>query len=254
MRIALTRAVPPSIVRCELTHLARAPIDLDRARDEHAAYEAALAALGCAVRRIAPAPELPDSVFVEDAALVLDEVAVLTRPGAASRRAEVASVAAALGEYRPLLRIEPPGTLDGGDVLRSGRRVWVGRTPRSNAAGCQQLRALLAPHGYDVRAVAVQGCLHLKTAVTEVADDTLLLNPEWVDRATFGAYALLEVDPGEPFAANVLRVGDAVLCAAAHPRTRERLSAAGVETHGVEVGELAKAEAGLTCCSLIFTA
>src|SRR5688572_29484443 len=169
MRIALTREVPPSIVHCELTHLARTPIDLARAREEHAAYEAALATLGCEVRRIAPAPELPDSVFVEDAALVLDEVAVLMRPGAASRRDEVGSVAGALAPYRPLLRIDAPGTLDGGDVLRSGRRVYVGQTPRSNAEGCRQLQALLAPYGYDVRAVAVQGCLHLKTAVTEVA-------------------------------------------------------------------------------------
>ena len=253
MLIALTRAVPPSIARCELTHLERQPIDVTRAAAQHAAYEAALAALGCAVRRLPAEPELPDSVFVEDAAVVTDEVAVIARPGAASRRAETGSVAAALQPYRPLRAIVPPGTLDGGDVLRVGRRVFVGRSARTNAEGALQLRRLLAPFGYAVECVEARGCLHLKTAVTAVADDLLLLNPSWVDAGALGGMRWMAVDPAEPYAANVLRIGDALVASAAFPRTRERLKALGLRVVSVNVSELAKAEAGVTCCSILVT-
>ena len=129
--LALTRALSPRIVECELTHLARAPIDIARAESQHRAYEAALAALGATVLRVTPAPEHPDSVFIEDTALVFDDLAVLTRPGAESRRGEVTAVAQALAPYRALVRIEAPGTLDGGDVFVVGRRVFAGKAPRA---------------------------------------------------------------------------------------------------------------------------
>jgi dimethylargininase len=182
---------------------------------------------------------------------VLEELAVITRPGAASRRGETASVAAALGEYRQLKCIEAPGTLDGGDVLRIGQRVYVGMSGRTNADGARQLAELLAPFGYELEGIEVRGCLHLKSAVTAVADDTVLVNPRWVDVSHFRGLKRIDVHPAEPFAANALLVDETLLCAAAAPRTRERLGALGFAVESADVSELAKAEAGVTCCSLI---
>jgi dimethylargininase len=252
MLLALTRAVPPSIVHCELTHVAREPIDVARATAQHDAYEETLEQLGCTVHRLPDSPDLPDSVFVEDAAIVLDEVAVIARPGALSRQPETESVAMALREHRSLVCIQAPATLDGGDVLRVGQRVFVGLSARTDADAVQQLSALLAPHGYDVTGVEVLGALHLKSAVTAVADDTVLLNPRWVDAHRFRAYRQIEVDPSESFAANALLVDDTLVCPASARRTRARLTAAGFAVESVDVSELAKAEAGVTCCSLIF--
>jgi len=253
-RIAITRRVSPEIGRCELSYLEREPIDVGLAERQHAAYERCLAGLGCAVTSLPAEAALPDSVFVEDAAIVLDELAVITRPGAVSRRAETHSVAAALAPWRTLLRLGPPGTLDGGDVLVVGRRIFVGRSRRSNEAGCGQLRDLLAPRGYSVVPVPVRGCLHLKSAVTAVAADRLLLNPAWVDASAFAGLATLEVDPAEPRAANALRIGAAVVFPAAFERTRRRLEAAGIDVVTVDVSELARAEGAVTCCSLVFEA
>jgi dimethylargininase len=255
--LALTRGVSPAFARCELTHLTREPIDVGLAERQHAAYEALLAELGCDVERLPVEPELPDSVFVEDAAVVLDELAVITRPGAASRRAETASVAAALGRHRPLVHVAAPATLDGGDVLRLGRRLFVGRSARTSSAGIAQLAAFVGPFGYSVTAVPLDGCLHLKTAVTEVADGVLLVNRAWLDAAAFAGYEVQEIDPAEPFAANALRVVDGrggvgtVVLPAAFTRTRARLEARGIPVRTVDVSELAKAEGGVTCCSLL---
>jgi len=249
--IALTREVPKSISRCELTHLSRSPIDLDVARSQHKAYEDALACAGCTIRRLPAADDLPDSVFVEDTAVVLDQVAVITRPGAPSRRRETASVAAALREERELTFIEAPATVDGGDVLRAGRTVFVGQSSRTNAAGFRQLSDSLSRHGYAVRPVTPRGCLHLKSAVTAFTEDGVVLNPEWVDASSFSGLKMIHVDPSEPFAANVVRVGEVVLCAAAFPRTALLLQEAGMDVRMVDVSELAKAEGALTCCSVI---
>jgi len=190
-------------------------------------------------------------VFVEDTALVLEELAVITRPGAASRRPETESVAAALEPFRPLERIGGLGTLDGGDVLHTGRSLFVGISGRTTRAGADELARLVAPAGYDLRMMAVQGCLHLKSAVTEVGDATLLINPAWVDPAGFAGFRVIPIDPGEAFAANALRIGDLVIHAAAFPRTAARLRAEGFEVREVEADELAKAEGGVTCCSLL---
>ena len=254
MRIAITRGVSPAIGRCELTHLARSPIDLDVARAEHAAYERCLAEAGCRVHHLEASPDLPDSVFVEDVAVVLDELAVIARPGAASRRAETEEVATVLATCRPLRRLEAPATLDGGDVVVAGRRVFVGRSGRTNDEGIDALGRLLAPHGYTVEAVDVSGCLHLKSAATRVADGLLLVNPAWVNPAAFHPLAAVEVDPAEPFAANALAIGVRVIHAAAFPRTRARLEARGLAVAAVAAGELAKAEGAVTCCSLVFEA
>jgi dimethylargininase len=252
MLLALTRPLSPRIAECELTYIAREPIDFARAAAEHHDYEQQLAALGATVRRLPAEPALPDGVFVEDTAVVLDEIAVITRPGAESRRAETASVAAELAAHRLTTTIAAPGTLDGGDVLVAGRQLFVGQSSRSNAEGTAQLRRALAPHGYSMTAVPVAGCLHLKSAVTCVAPQTLLVNPEWVPVEVFAGYRLLPVDPAEPMAANALALGGAILHASQHRRTRDRLEAEGFPVVPVSLGELAKAEGTITCCSLVF--
>ena len=222
------------------------------ARAQHQAYEAALAALGCAVEQVPGGEHQPDSVFIEDTAVVLDEVAILTRPGAESRRAEVDAVQTALARYRPIERLSPPATLDGGDVLRIGRRLYVGITGRTNDAGVRQLADVAGRFGYEIVAVdGVGGCLHLKSAVTEVDENVVIVNPAWIDAAVFGGLTCIDVDPAEPFGANVVRVGRRVLCAASAPRTEARLAARGIDTIAVDVSELSKAEGALTCCSVI---
>jgi dimethylargininase len=250
--IAVTCEVSPAIGRCELAHLERQPIDVARARAQHAAYEARLAELGCEVLRLPAMPDLPDSVFVEDAAIVLDEVAVVTRPGAASRRPETGAVAEALARYRRLVHLRPPARLDGGDVLTIDRTLFVGRSRRTDEDGVRQLARAVAPHGYEVREVAVSGCLHLKSAVTLVAGGTVLIQPAWVGTGPFDGLERVEVDADEPFAANALRIGDAVVYPAGFPRTRQRILDRGIRVLTVDVSELAKAEGGVTCCSLIF--
>ena len=260
-RVALLRQVSPALARCELEHLARQPIDLGAAESQHREYGALLARLGYEVRTLAAEERFPDCVFVEDTALVLPEVTVLARPGAASRRGEVEAVGAALAELRPRLpeaRIDAPGTLDGGDVLRlegdSRRRVFVGRSRRTDGDGIGQLRDHLALHGYEVVPVAVSGCLHLKTAVTQIGPGRLLANPDWLDLSPFLGLDVLAVDPAEPFAANALLVAGRVVYPRAHPRTRRRLEEGGIAVETVEVAELEKAEGGVTCCSLLFEA
>lgn len=258
MLLALTRAVPTSINQCELTHLEREPIDYARAVEQHARYEACLRRLECRVERLPELPDNPDSVFVEDTAVVLDRIAVVARPGAPSRRSEVESTAQALAPHRPLAYIQPPGTLDGGDVLVTPGKVFVGISGRTNADGARQLATILAPHGIEVVPVAVTGCLHLKSAVTLLcasrfgAQAALLINPAWIDPAHFAAFDLIEIDPREPFAANVLAIGDHIVCAEAHTETRRRLEARGIPTLTAPAGELAKAEGGVTCCAIIF--
>ncbi len=252
MLVAVTRAVSPTLAECELTHRPRDPINVAKAVAEHACYEEALRSLGATVVHAPPEPTLPDAVFVEDTALALDEVAVITRPGAASRRSEIESMARVLGAYKPLVRIEPPGTLDGGDVLRVRRRLYVGLSSRTNRAGIAQLDTHLSEWGYEVITVPVTGCLHLKSAVTQVADNLLLINDRWVSPECFGSMGMVTVAPGEPDAANALLIGASVIYPTHHPATAERLDRAGVRVVPVPCGELAKAEGGVTCCSVVF--
>lgn len=250
--MAVTRDVSPDMGACELSFVGRADIDIALARRQHHEYRQALARLGCELLDLPAEADLPDAVFVEDTALVLDEIAVMTRPGAESRRAEVASIAAVLAKYRPRLAIEAPGTLDGGDILRIGRRIFVGMSARSNRAAIAQLESLLAPHGYSVHGVPISGCLHLKSAVTLVASDTLLVQPAWVDASHFPGLRVIEVDPGEEHAANAVRAGRGLVYPDCFPRTLARLQAAGIEVTTVDVSELQKAEGAVTCCSLLF--
>lgn len=253
MPVAVTRAVSASIGRCELTHIERQPIDLELARAQHHQYEECLATLGCDVLRLPVEDALPDAVFVEDTALVLDELAIITRPGAVTRQAEIPSIAQTLALYRTLHPIQKPGTLDGGDVLRLGRELFVGLSGRSNSEAIEQLRRVLHPWGYTVRGVPVNGCLHLKSAVTQVAADALLLNPDWVEQEHFAGWQIITVDPNEPGAANALLIGETVVYPASYPATRQRLAEHGIEVRRVDVSELIKAEGAVTCCSLIFS-
>lgn len=257
MLMALTREISPAIQDCQLTHLARAPIDLDRARAQHADYEWALVEAGCTVRRLHTDAAMPDAVFVEDIAVVFDELAIMTRPGAESRRAETPAVLDALIRvqglhYRPLVLIEEPGTVDGGDVLTIGRDVFVGSSGRTNQRGIDQLRRILTRVDYAVHAVPVRGCLHLKSAVTAVAPDTLLINRDWVPADAFATYELIDVPPEEAYGANALLVADRLVYPTTFPRTRERLDARRLQVRPVDVSELQKAEGAVTCCSLIF--
>ena len=251
---AVTREVSRAVGHCELTHLERWPIDVELARAQHRAYEETLGRLGCEVHRLLEEPELPDSVFVEDVALVLDEVAVILRPGAASRRPETDSVARALAPHRRLAPLLGPGTVDGGDVVRVGRDLVVGRSSRSDAAGTAELAGVVRPYGYTVREAAVSGCLHLKSAVTAIGEGTLLIHRAWVDPTDLSDWRLIEVDPGEPYAANALRVEETLVYpATAFPATAEKLERHGYRLEPVDLSELAKAEGAVTCCSLVFT-
>jgi dimethylargininase len=252
MLTAITREVSPAIVRCELSFIERQPIDLARARHQHQAYEVLLAKLGARVISLPAEPDLPDSMFVEDPAIVLDELAVILPLGTESRRAEAASLAQELSKYRRLARIQLPGTLEGGDVLRIGRKLFAGLTKRSNAEGVRQLAGLVKPHGYEVISVPVTGCLHLKSAVTCIAENTLLANRAWFDPAPFAGYDWIDVDPREPHAANAVALGGTIIFPASFPRTRGRIGSLDYRVTPVDISELQKAEAGLTCSSLIF--
>ena len=249
--VALVREVSPQLARCELTHLERVAIDVQRAVGQHRAYTQALQSLGCTVEWLPPLPQCPDSVFVEDTAVVLAEIAVVSRPGAASRRGETPTVAEALQQHTRVSAIAEPGCLDGGDVLHIGRTLHVGASHRTNEAGITQLAALLLPYGYRIATVPLAGCLHLKSACSLIPPDVLLVNPGWVDPTTFGPLRVIAVDEREPQAANTLTIGCTTLVSAAYPHTRRRLEAAGVRTRAVDVSELHKAEGGLTCMSLL---
>ncbi|QDV05337.1 N(G),N(G)-dimethylarginine dimethylaminohydrolase [Planctomycetes bacterium Poly30] len=254
--IAITRGISDALARCELTHQDRVPIDLERARKQHAVYESALRGAGYVVKSLPASPEFPDCVFVEDAAIVFDEIAVMTRPGAKSRRGELDAIAEVLAEYRALSSITEPGTLDGGDVLVLGKSVYVGLSTRSNANGVRQLGAVLEPLGYVVTGVEVRGCLHLKSAATALDERRALVNPAMIDVALLRGIECIEVDPEEPMAANLVALPMAdepgtVLHGAAYPRTGERLIGAGLNVVEVPADELAKAEGALSCCSIL---
>ncbi|MEE8468445.1 MAG: arginine deiminase-related protein [Planctomycetota bacterium] len=249
---ALVRRPGADLSACELTHLEREPVDALRAAQQHAAYVTALRELGVQVTELEPLDGHPDALFVEDCALVLDEIAVLCRPGVASRRGEVASLEPHLALHRELVHIEEPGTLEGGDLVVIEGVVHVGWSGRTNHAGLKMLAHLLLEHGYLVKAAEVHGCLHLKSALSHLGDGRVLANRHWANLERVRASEVLEVDPSEPFGANVLKVGEILLCSASYPRTNQRLSAAGYELRVLELDELHKMEAAVTCPSLVF--
>ena len=252
MLMAITRAVSPSINACELTFHLRQEIDVARAAIQHQAYEECLRELGVRVISLAAEPDLPDAVFVEDAAIVVDEVAVMTLMGAVSRRTETESLARVLSEYRPIKFMQTPATLDGGDVMRIDRTLFVGATSRTNADGIDQLRDLLAPYGYEVKAVEVTGCLHLKSGCSYIGRNSILINRAGVDAAQLEGFELIDVPATEPNAANALLIDNVVILPASFPQTRAMLEERGHSVRTVDVSEFQKAEGGVTCKSLIF--
>jgi dimethylargininase len=249
---ALTRPVPESIRDCALTFLDRVPIDPERAAAQHDAYIEALASLGVEVLSVRAEPDLPDSVFIEDTAVVVDEMAIVAFPALESRQLEPASVAIALTRFRPIAFLPDEARLEGGDVLQIGRTVYVGRSQRTNQEGIDSLWAILQEERYDVHDLEFRDCLHLKSACTYLGRNTILANPEWIDTSQFGDVDVLHVSPDEPHAANALAVDGTIIFPSAFPRTRAELERRGFSVLPVDISELQKAEAGVTCCSILF--
>lgn len=254
MLMAITRKVSSALASCELSFIERKPIDMEKAREQHHAYEELLSKLDARVISLPEEPDLPDSMFVEDPAIVLDEVAVICPLGTETRRKEAPTLAAALEKFRKLAHIKLPGTLEGGDVLRVGKKVFVGVTARSNPEGIRQLAVILEHYGYDVTAVPVTGCLHLKSAVTYLGRNTFLGNRPWFDWKRMEGFEWVDVDSTEPHGGNALAMGDSVIFPASFPKTREKIEARGFKVLSLDISELQKAESGLTCSSLLFEA
>lgn len=254
MLTAITRAVSSALANCELSFIARSPIDVEKARAQHHAYEQLLGKLGARVISLPEERELPDSMFVEDPAIVVEELAVICPLGTVTRRKEAPSLAAALEKFRKLAYVKLPGTLEGGDVLRVGKKVFVGITARSNPEGIRQLAVILGAYGYDLSAVPVTGCLHLKSAVTYLGRNTMLANRAWFDSRRMPGFEWLDVAIGEPHSANALAIGDAVIFPASFPKTKALIEAKGFRVESLDISELQKAESGLTCSSLVFEA
>jgi dimethylargininase len=252
MLTAITREVSASINDCELSFHARKPIDVAKAIAQHKAYRDCLTELGIRVVSLPAEPELPDAVFVEDAAVVVDEVAVISIMGAPSRRSEARSVADALSCYRPIKFLVEPATLDGGDVLRTGHSVFVGLSQRTHREAFSQLQDLLGGYGYHVQPVEVRSCLHLKSACSYIGSGTMLLNRSWIDAERFRGFELIDVPGEEPAAANALLLNDVVIIPASFPKTRALLEQRGFRVRTIDLSELQKAEGGVTCGSLIF--
>lgn len=254
MLTAITRGPSGRLADCELSFVERQAIDVERARAQHREYQAALRAAGVRVIELPALDQLPDSSFVEDTAVVLDELAIMAPLGSAARVAESAFMADELARYRSIQRLESPATLEGGDVVQFDRTLYVGQTARTNGAAVEQLRSVLAKHGYRVTAVPVSGCLHLKTACSRLDDMTVLVNPECLDAAVFDGVSIVPVPADEAAGANVLHAGETVIVPASAPVTRAFLEGRGFRTLAVDISEFEKAEAGLTCLSLVFQA
>jgi dimethylargininase len=252
MLIALTRGVSQTLGDCELQEVDREPIDIARATEQHAWYEGCLEELGARILRLPADVRFPDGVFVEDPAVVVDEIAVMTRMGAASRRGEGESIAQALAPFRPVHWIEEPATLEGGDVMRIGRMLYVGLSRRTNSAGIGQLGALLQSFGYEVRPIGVHGCLHLKSACCYLGEETILANRAWIETTELLRFKIIDVPAAEARSANVLQVGRTLVLPSAFPETRQILKNAGFQVRTIDVSELAKAEGGVTCTSILF--
>ena len=248
----LVRAPSSRLAEGIVTHIERTPVDVALARAQHTAYVDALAASGWKIQQAPAAEDCPDSVFIEDAVVVCEDLAVLTRPGAPARRAEVAGVAETVQSLGlRTAAIQEPGTLDGGDVLQAAHTVYVGRGGRTNGAGIRQLRALLAPLGRTVIAVPLRSVLHLKSAVTALPDGTFLLLPQLVPAELFPA--IREVD--EEAGCHVVPLsGDRVLIAASAPRTAELIDDLGFTPVVVDISEFEKLEGCVTCLSVLLPA
>jgi dimethylargininase len=252
--IAITHVPPQALERGERTFVARTPIDLSLAHRQHAAYCALLRNCGAEVTTLSTNLGHPDAVFVEDTFLVLDEVAIRARPGADSRRDEPAGIEPEVRKYREIRRIEAPATLDGGDVVVTGRSILVGASGRTSEAGARALQDITAPFGYRVTRVGMRDCLHFKSACCALPDGRLLANPAWLDGSSLDGFTVLAIPPSEPFAGDFAICGETVIVSASHPLTADMIRALGFRVRAAELSEFEKAEGGVTCLSLIFRA
>lgn len=254
MLSAFTRGVSRTIDDCKLTFMDREQVDVAAATRQHDAYTQCLKNMGVQITALDLLPEAPDAVFIQDTAVVVDEVAVVASMGVACRAEEVESVAQALAAHRPLKRLSPPATLEGGDVVRVGRTLFVGDSGRTNREGIRQLNDILAPYDYEVIPVGVRGCLHLSTGCSYLGRGLMLVNPVWVDAESFRQFEILEVPETESWAANTIAIGDTVLMASAFERTCALVKERGFKVVATDISELQKAEGALTCMSLMFDA
>jgi dimethylargininase len=252
--IGITHVPSPRLQHGERTYVGVARVDYLLALEQHAAYCDALQACGVDVTTLDVNRNLPDCVFVEDTAIVLDELAVMMSMGAESRRGEPAGIERTLRSNRDIDRVNLPATIDGGDVVRSGRTLYVGESPRTNSAGIAALRDVVRRYGYEVTGVPVLQCLHLKTACSALPDGRLLVNREWIDVAPLPISQLLDVPATEPWAGDVLVIGDHIIASDAFPETADLLERSGFGVRPVAVSEFAKVEGGVTCLSLVFNA
>jgi dimethylargininase len=285
---ALVREVPTSFTRALAMTAPASPIDVGRAREQHLAYQRALRACHAEITVIAADEACPDCVFVEDTAVIADGLALITRPGAPSRRPETMAIARALGAVMKIVHmdtpaippalgaaidlargaapafagalatmgitgIDPSATLDGGDVMRVGRVFYVGRSARTSAAGIAFLQRTFEPRGYRVVALDLPpGVLHLKCVVSPLADDTILLADASLPPELFAGLRIVRAPREETYAANAVAVGEHVIVAQEFPRTHEALAAAGFTLHPVPTTEVRKADGSLTCQSLLY--
>jgi dimethylargininase len=217
---------------------------------QHDAYLHALTSLGVSITLAEADPRFPDGYFVEDAAVVTDDCAVMTRSGARSRRGEGEALEPLLAAERELFRIEAPGTVDGGDVIVADDRVLVGLSARTNGEGAAQLAAILGPRGMHIETVPVAGGLHLKSDVNHLGGDRLIVTSAYANRHELAGFERLVVPPGEEYAANCICLGRHAIVAAGYARTHELLERAGFRTLALEVGEFRKMDGGLTCLSI----
>lgn len=249
---AITRAVSRNITRCELTFKQRESLDYEKAVRQHASYCALLTRRGVEVLTLEAQDENPDCCFVADTAVVLGEVAIIASPGAPSRRGEVGAVEEILSTHREVVHVKPPATLDGGDVLVVGKRIFVGRSKRTNSYGIESLTYIARSLGYNVTPVSVMGSLHLTTACSALDEETMLLNPRWIDATAFARYQVLNVPDDEPWSASIMRVGPTVCVEADAPRTLELVSRHCREVQVLDISEFRKAEGSLPCLSILF--
>ena len=251
--IALTHVISPNIDQCELTFLERSPINQKRALEQHEHYCELLRDCGLEVIELSMNRSFPDSTFIEDTAVVFDELAIMASMGIESRRGEVPGVESVLGYYRDIQHIRLPATLEGGDVLRLEKKVFVGISPRTNISGSETIKEILEPLGYQVIPLAVNRCLHLKSACVDVDDETLLVNPRWLDLQPLRDFRIIPVPEDEPAAVNSLRIDSTICVHSGHRKTIDLLGNLKFSVKVVDISELLKAEAGMTCSSIIFS-
>jgi dimethylargininase len=251
IRHAIVRTPGPDAVE-GLTTQSGPPVRLEDLLEQHAAYCRLLETLGIHLIRMDPLPGFPDAYFVEDTAVVTPEIAVITRPGAPERRGEEQTVARILGRYRTVKAIQPPGTLDGGDVMIAGRQVFIGLSGRTDAQGADQLVRLLTPWGYRCTRVPVNDGLHLKSSVAPLDDGRLLILSSWAPRPEFDGCPKLLVQPAEAHACNTLAVNNHLITPAGYPGTRAQLEALDHPIHTLDTHAFRRMDGGLSCLSLRF--